>query len=156
MLRNIIADLKPLFQVPVVEAKQFMEWVKAYSWKTQFNPVVMSHPRMVMATAYDEKGPLLYLPLQSVLMFDCMAPRPGANKKELAMALWQVGQVAEQAMISTGNCDAYMFTNDADEADSVAKHGWEELKGVRLLRKRIPVPNYPVPASVEEQNVNQL
>ena len=153
MLREIVADLKPLFQMPLDEAHQFMEWVKAYSWKTQFNPIVMSHPRTVMATARDEKGPLLYLPLQSCIMFDCMAPRPGANKKELAMALWQVGQVAEQVMKDTGNCDAYMYTNDNDEADSVAKHGWEELKGVRLLRKRIPVPEYPISKPTEEQHV---
>lgn len=153
-LRNIVANLKPLFQMPLTDAKQFMEWVKAYSWKTQFNPIVMSHPRMVMATAYDESGPILYLPLQSCIMFDCLAPKPGINKRELAYALSQVGQVVEQAMKDTGNCDAYMFTNDNDEADSVVKHGWEELKGVRLLRKRIPVPNYPVTAG--EQNVSQL
>lgn len=138
MLRNIVANLKPLFQMPLTEAKQFMEWVKAYSWKTQFNPVVMSHPRTVMATASDEQGPILFMPLQSCLMMGELAPRPGIAKREMAYALWQIGQVVEDAMIKTGNLDAYMYTNDDDEAKSVAKHGWEEIKGVRLLRKRLP------------------
>lgn len=138
MLRNIIADLKPLFQVPVSEAKLFMEWVKAYSWKTKFRPEVLSHPRTVMATASDEQGPILFMPLQSCLMMGELAPRPDINKKEMAYALWQIGTVVEDAMIKTGNLDAYMYTNDDDEAESIAKHGWEEVKGVRLLRKRLP------------------
>lgn len=139
MLRNIAANLKPLFQLPLAEAKQFMEWVKTYSWKTKFNPVVMSHPRTVMAVATDEQGPILFLPIQSVLMFDALTPRPGINKREMALALWKIGQIAEDAMIKTGNLDAYACINDNEEADSILKHGgWEEVRGVRILRKRLP------------------
>ena len=138
MLRNIVAELKPLFQMPLDEARQFMEWVKAYQWKTKFNPAVMSHPRTVMIVVKDEQGPILFMPLQSVLMFDCVAPRPGINKREMALAIWKMGQVAEDAMISTGNLDSYATINDDDLADSMIKHGFEEVKGVRLLRKRLP------------------
>jgi hypothetical protein len=107
------------------------------------DPTVLTFPRMCMATAYDENGPILYLPFQSCLVVDCIAPRPGADKRELSFAYWQIGQQLEKAMKDTGNCDCYATINDADLADSMCKHGWTEIRNVRLLRKRIAAPTLP-------------
>ena len=151
MLRNIQASLKPLFQVSVDEAKQFIAWVKALKDKTRFEPEVMSHPRMCLATASDETGALLHLPFRTVIMFDCLAPKPGINKRTLAYCLWKIGELAEKAARQTGNLDMFATVSDDDEADSMIKHGWTEVRNTRLLRKRLSVTELPeVQAPTEE------
>jgi hypothetical protein len=138
MLKNITADVVVLCKVPIQEAKNFISWIWKSLRQTQFDAEIMTHPRMVMATARDENGPLVQIPLQSVLMFDCMAAKPGIDNRTKAYAMWKIGETVEQVMKDTGNLDCFFYTNDEAEAESCAKHGWTELKGVRLMRKRLP------------------
>ena len=137
-ISRITARIRPLYEVPLEEAKNFCAWVFSLIGRTQFDMAIMNHPRMCMTSAHDENGePILYIPIQPVLMFDALAPRPGLSKKQIAFSMWKIGEITERAMQDSGICDAYLYTNDDDEADTCAKHGWVELVGVRLLRKRI-------------------
>lgn len=143
-MTKVTADIRALCLMAEQDVFNFIKWVWKLRWKTQFDPIVLTHPRMTMCTARDADGnPLVYLPLQSALMFDCLAPKPGLTNRMKSYCLWQIGQMAEQVMKDTGNCDAYFYTNDDDLAVSCSKHGWEEVKNVRLMRKRIPAPKLP-------------
>lgn len=146
MLRNIVASIKMISETTAEEAKQFMEWMWKFRWKTHFTPAVMDHPRMTIMKASDETGDLLYLPLQTCLMFDCLAPRPGLNRAEMSLSFQKINELLEKGMTATGICDAYFYTEDGEFADKVATHkgvGWEEVRNVRLLRKRIAPPVLP-------------
>ena len=149
-LRNIRADICVLCKVPLEEAKLFINWIWKSLHVTQFNPAVLSHPRMCMTVARDENGPLVMIPLRPVLMFDCMATRPDLDKRTKAYAMFKIGEKVEEVMRDTGMLDCYFYCNDDDEAASCAKHGWTELKGVHLMTKRISVPAYPIKSEVPE------
>lgn len=137
-IRDITATVKLASQMTPDDVLKFSAWMWANRGKTHFDPDVMNQPRMCVTSADDERGPLLYLPLRPVLMFDCLAPRPDASRREIALGLWQIGEVTKSIMAQTGHRDAFAHITDNDEANSLAKHGWTEITGIRLMRLRIP------------------
>ena len=115
----------------------FADWVWQARAINKFEPDVLSYPRTVMLTADDESGPVLYLPVQPVLMLESLAPKPGVSPRKEALALWRMGEMLEQVSRDTGMREQYFICKDDRVADICADHGFEELKGYRLLRKKI-------------------
>ena len=122
------------------EVAQFIDWV----WKARdincFDMDVMKYPRTVVVSADDNDGALLYMPIQPALMLESLAPRPGVSPRKEAMALWKIGETLEQISKHTGIQEQYFLCKDDRVANLCARHGFEEMKGYRLLKKKIPLP----------------
>jgi hypothetical protein len=144
-MKKVTADVFPIHDISLEDAKNFINWAYLMREKTQFNPEIMRHPRMCMTQASYDGKPGLYVPIQPVLMLDALTPDPSLNNMERAIGMSRISDLIEkQVMPDTGMYDTYFYTNDADEASIAARHGWEEVKGVRLMRKRISAPNLAV------------
>ena len=121
------------------DAKRFSEWVWAMRGLNMFDPSVISYPRTVMLRASNEADPLLFVPLQSVLMFDSIAPKPGLSPRQEALCLRRIDQKVESLAKDSQHREVYFICRDDRVADLCARHGYEEIKDVRILRKKIVV-----------------
>lgn len=73
------------------DASEFLEWSKNTK-HNEFDSEVVRYPSTVTWCVYDRHGALAYMPMQSPLVMDSLASRPGASKAEIAMALKELTQ----------------------------------------------------------------
>jgi hypothetical protein len=140
-MKKVTADVLTVGQLPQQDQKSFIQWAYKMLRKTKFNMEVLRHPRMVITRALYDGEPGMFVPLRPVLMFDVLTPDPSLSNMERAIGMRRIDTLLEeQIMPNTGMYDAFATVNDDTEADMMAKHGWTEVKGVRLLQKRISVP----------------
>ena len=140
-MKTVTADVFPISAISTDEAKDFINWAYLMRLKTKFTPEVLRHPRMCMTRASYDGKPGLYIPVQPVLMMDALTPDPSLSAMQRAIGMYRIGELLEHSIMpNTGIWDAYATVTDDAEADSMAKHGWQEIKDVRLMRKRITAP----------------
>jgi hypothetical protein len=126
------------------QAKQFIDWVWQSRHINCFDPDIVGYPRTIMLRAEDNDGPLLYLPVQPVLMLESLAPKPGISERKEALSLWKLGQLLEDISRKTGIQEQFFLCKDDRVADICKAHGFTELEGYRILRKKI------APVTLEE------
>lgn len=136
-MKKIEAELMPISAMSEQDIKDFMAYVWEMKSLNMFDCDVIGYPKTVMLRAKSEDGNQLFIPMQSVLMFDSIAPRPGLSARHEALALAKIGEVVVQAARDTGTKEIYFFCRDDRVADLCARHGYDEIKGVRLLRKKV-------------------
>jgi hypothetical protein len=140
-VKLVTADCTPLYAMTETDVKNFIKWSFAMRDKTQFDMSVMNHPRMCMTRALMDGEPSLYIPLQPVLMFDVLTPDPELTTRQRAICMYRIGELLEtHIMPDTQMYDAYFYTNDEREVSTCSNHGWKEIEGVHLMRKRIKPP----------------
>lgn len=154
-MKKITATAMPLYECTEEDAKLFMDWVWLQRSINMFDPQVLTYPRTVMCKAGTEEETMLYIPLQPVLMWDAIAPKPGLTARQEALCLWKIGQVVEDAMKLCGFGEAYFLCSDDRVADICAEHGFEEIKGVRVLRKKLKPEELPLSNTVIEAGCTQ-
>lgn len=148
-MRKVTADVFTVSELPQQDQKSFIQWAYLMLRKTAFNMSIMRNPRMCITRASYDGKPGLYVPVQPVLMLDVLTPDPSLSKMERAIGMSRISDLVEhQLMPDTGMYDAYFYTNDDDEAAAASRRGWEEVKNVRLMRKRITAPQ-PVASKTE-------
>ena len=136
-MTKLSAEMLPLSAMTEQDARDFCEYVWSMHGLNMFQPEVLTYPRAVMLRARNEEGNQLFIPLQSVLMYDSIAPRPGLSPMAEARALSKIGEVVDQAAQHSGTREVYFFCRDDRVADLCARHGYEEIQNVRVLRKKI-------------------
>lgn len=136
-MRKIEAEMMPISAMSEQDVNDFMAYVWSQKPLNMFDPEIIGYPRTVMLRAKSEDENQLFIPLQSVLMYDAIAPKPGLSPREEALALAKIGKVVDQAALDSGTREVFFFCRDDRVADLCAAHGYEEIKGVRLLRKKV-------------------
>lgn len=135
-MKKIEAEILPISAMSDTDRQDFMQWV----WETQqnlFDPDVIGYPRTIMSRAKNEDGNLLFIPIQFVLMYDSIAHKPDLTHRQEALCLLKIGEQVDEAARLLGINELYFFCADDRVADACAKHGFEELKGVRVLRRKL-------------------
>lgn len=148
-MNKITASLLPVRAMTVDDLKLFREWVFKLLHINMFQPEVMKAPRMTMCRAENDEGPLLYIPLQSVLMYDAIAAKPGITPRQEALCLWKIGEVVDKAALDAGYREIYFICRDDRVSDICAKHGFVEVKNVRVLKRVVEPIQEPVIGDVE-------
>src|SRR5579863_899010 len=123
-MRKIEAELMPISAMNELDVKDFMEFVWHMKPLNMFDPEVIGYPRTVMLRAKSEEENQLFIPIQSVLMYDAIAPKPGLSPRHEALALARIGQVVDQAARDAGIRETFFFCKDDRVADLCAKHGF--------------------------------
>lgn len=95
-----------------VEAKLFLEWAKANQERSAFDPAVPAYTTTFTLCAFDENGPLLFMPVQQPLMLESLAMRPGATEKEIAAAIKEIFQECVTQAAIKGNGEIYFACTD--------------------------------------------
>jgi|HubBroStandDraft_6_1064221.scaffolds.fasta_scaffold329411_2 hypothetical protein len=137
-MRKIQADITALCRMAQDDINHFISWVWANRAKNSFDLKVLTHPRTCMTRAFDETGTLCLVPLQPVLMLESVAPKPDLTDRQRVLALYRITQVVEQTQRDVGMPECYFLSAPDDPLGDVAKnHGWTEVTGFRLLKRRI-------------------
>lgn len=136
-MKKITASVVPICSVPPDEAKDFISWVWGARTINCFDPDVLSYPRSCMTKAEDGDGATLYIPIQPVLMFESIAPRPGISPKKEALSLLRIDELLEDVARDTGIMEQYFLCKDDRVADLCRGHGFTEMEGYRILKKKI-------------------
>lgn len=117
------------------EGPQLVEWLHANRAKNHYDPAILGcGATRVMAVDRGEET-LCYLPLQTVIMSDSLAPNPRKSVLEIARAMkefvWQMVRMAKQAGIG----EIYFLCDPKDTAtlNLAKRHGYEEL-GFKVMR----------------------
>jgi hypothetical protein len=145
-MKKTTAEITPIGQLPLDDMKKFITWAYLMRQKTEFYDMsVMTHPRLCMAKASMDGEPALFIPLRPVLMFDILTPDPKLTDRQRAICMWRIGELLEdKIMPDSGMYDAFFYTNDEQEVITCSRHGWTEIKGVHLMRKRIKGTSEPI------------
>lgn len=119
------------------EVRQFIDWAKVARERTSFDQNIIGYPRCAMLITEDHKGPLAYLPTQTVLMAECFIPRPESSNRQKAASL---GMFDDSLMeiakgMKVGDVYCYVPLTEHDYAEKIQRHGWMEIPDVRLFKK---------------------
>src|SRR5271169_2558920 len=108
------------------EAEQFIQWALKNP-VNGFDPEVAKYPSSVTWCAYDDKGPLVYQTLQHPLFLESVAPRPGATKAEIALALRELTQNAITQAHIAGAGEIYFGGTDEATSEFATNKIFEEV-----------------------------
>jgi hypothetical protein len=135
-----IADITP------EETQFFIDWTKKAFERTSFDLFIFSYPRIAMFIAEKDGEPLAFLPVQTAIMAECFIPKPDATNKEKAAALGRFDEALMDAGRAMGIGDVYCWVplQEEDYAEKIQRHGWMEVPGVRLFKKRTGVSIKPI------------
>lgn len=136
-MKKITAEILPVRALSEPDRDSFISWVWHMMPLNMFQKEVLTYPRTVMCKASVGEETALFVPLQSVLMYDAIAPRPGLSPKQEAMCLWRIGEQVDQLARESQHREVYFFCRDDRVADICAAHGFEEIKNVRVLRRKV-------------------
>jgi hypothetical protein len=136
--------------MPEEDKKRFVDWIWEARQINCFDPDILTYPRTVMYTADDNDGPILYLPVQPGLILESLAPRPEVSARKEAMALWKLGEMLEETSRITGIQEQYFLCRDDRVSDICCKHGFEEMKGYRIMKKKVKPLQLPSEEEIED------
>jgi hypothetical protein len=137
-MKKITADVFTVGSLPKRAWDQLIDWMKRGMPLNMFDPNMLLYPRTVICTAKADDENLLFIPLQPVLMYDAIASAPDITPRQEALALYRIGQVTDRLAKDLGFRETYFFCRDNSVTDLCADHGFEEVKNVRVLRRKIP------------------
>lgn len=137
-MKKIQACVLPVGALPAEDQKNYIEWVWRDRAINLFDPDALNQTFSAMCVAGTEKNPMIYIPLQPVFIYDAIASQPGITPRQEALCLWRIGQVVDEKMAETGIGETWFVCKDDRVADICSRHGFEEVKGVRLMRRKLP------------------
>lgn len=119
------------------EVKKFIEWAHAAQNRTSFDLQIIGYPRCAMLITEDAKGPLAFLACQTSIMAEVFIPRPESTNRERAASLGKFDHSLMRIAKEMNVGDVYCFIPDSevDYQEKVLRHGWKEVKNVRLFKK---------------------
>jgi hypothetical protein len=138
---KVTAEVVPLGAFPPEDARQFIEWAWLVRKANRLDKDVLAYPRACMCVAKLDGNPALYVPIHPVLMWESLVPDPNLTPQERALALWRVAREVDGVMKLTGMMETYFFTSDDHFAEVARRHGFEEVKNVRILRRKANSPS---------------
>lgn len=115
------------------DAEQFGEWVEQAKAINLFDPAVMAYPTTKTLVAHNGEA-LLYMPVQTTLTMESLAPKPGIAPIEEALALREITKAVALLASQAGIREAYFLCKDERVVKFATAHGYEELpyKTLRL------------------------
>ena len=135
-MNKTTAELIPLSAMSQEDATRFTGWMWEARQFTKFDPDVLTYPRIVMAKTSKGEEVTSYVPVQPVLMLESFAPSLSANVGDKAAALFEIGELLTKTMQDSGMAESYFLAEDS-LAEFAVHHGWEEITGVRVLRRKL-------------------
>lgn len=119
------------------EVKKFIDWATQSRNRTTFDPGIIGHPRTAVLITEDAEGPLAFLACQTTIMAEVFIPRPDSSERERAASLGKFDKSIMKIAAEMNVGDVYCFIpeTEKDYAEKVQRHGWVEVKEVRLFKK---------------------
>jgi hypothetical protein len=117
------------------EGQLFFDWANENP-HGEFDPQVALFKSSTTWCAYDKDGPLVFQTIQRPLMLESLAPRPGATKEQVAMAMKELTQNAITQAHLSGAGEIYYLGSDAD-TDALSTNQIFEEVPYKVFRVKI-------------------
>ena len=91
----------------------FIKWTIENRDKNGADPEIGSYPTTFVLCAYDEKGPLVFMPVQQPLFLESLAIRPGADTCDVAAALRDLTKACVTQAHIKGSGEIYFISDEA-------------------------------------------
>ena len=143
-MKEIEANLMPLFAVPETDQKLFTEWMWDQRIITDFDKSVLGYPRACMTQVQQGDETIVMVPVHPVFMLESLARNPNLTDSQLVLALNRIDGLIQKLMQDSGIAEAFFQTDIERFADICEKHGWEKAlydpaKKQWLMKKRANV-----------------
>lgn len=119
---------------------EFTAWVKAAQDINLFDPKVMTYPTTRTLVAHNGES-LVYMPVQTTLTMESLAPRPGIAPIDEAIALREITKAVALLASQAGVREVYFPCKDERVVKFATNHGYEELGEWKDEKPPEPVPN---------------
>lgn len=144
-LKTISAELLPMCDVAVEDARKFCGWMETQAARTNLDIKVLSYPRSCMARVAKGEKTVAMLPIQPVLMLESLAKDPEMSEWALTLSIIELDALTGQVMASTGICEAYLLTDMPKFVDTAISRGWTKClhdpeRKTWLMKKQIEPP----------------
>jgi hypothetical protein len=138
-----------LGELSLDQQKEFVSWAWQARQRTTFDANIFGYPRIAMLIAENNKGATAYLPVQTTLMAESFIPNPDSTNREKALSLgrFDAALIDIAKSMNVGDVYCYVPDGEADYAEKIQSHGWEEVPNVRLFKKRTGVKITSEPTS---------
>lgn len=117
------------------ESQMFFDWAKENP-HGEFDPGVALYPSSTTWCAYDKDGPVVFQTLQRPLMLETLAPRPGASKEQIAVAMKELTQNAITQAHGVGVGEIYFLGSEEGTNELAQNQIFEELN-YKVYRVRL-------------------
>lgn len=109
------------------EMKQALAWLLRIQEKSGLDMDVLDYPATAMLCAYEKvsRRPLLYVPIQKVMMLDALGPNPECSEIELAHALAKVIETTHYESYKAGMGEVYFPCADQSVIDLAKRHHFQ-------------------------------
>lgn len=105
----------------------FSKWLQETK-DNLFDQDVFSYRSTVTLCAYNESGPIVYLPAQRPFMMESLAINPEASPIDVAVALRELFHAIVMQAHLTGVGEVYFVCADEATIAFATKHAFEEMK----------------------------
>jgi hypothetical protein len=108
------------------DAKKLEEWLSTTKGNL-YDPDIFKAPTLTAACAYNEEGPVAYLPAQSVLVLESLAVKPGAPPLENGQAFRDLVKAMELVASQRQIREILFVCSDENVVKVAQNHGFEVL-----------------------------
>lgn len=117
------------------DAPRILKWIESNP-DNLFDRDILSYPTLQILCAYNEDGPVAYLPIQKALVLESTALSPEITLGESAQALRDFTKAAELIADSQGIKEIYFICGDERLAGMAKNHAYEILPW-KVLRMKL-------------------
>lgn len=105
---------------------KFVEWTLGTK-NNLFDAGVLTYPNSYTRCAFNQNGPIAFIPVQRPLMLEWLAINPEADKLEVAIALRELVQDAVSQAYQQGSGEIYFLCNEPTTEKLAAANGFEKI-----------------------------
>ncbi len=136
---------------PIEEAQQFGLWLHANRDKNFYDPDFMKYDATRVIGSYKDGEAIGYLPFQTVIMTESLAPKPGSTFKQIAACLKTAIHEIVRWAKTAGMGEIYFLSHpdDVETRDFAKAHGYEELT-LRVMRLKLHNMQPSLPEDAKE------
>jgi len=116
------------------DAETFDAWVKNAQDINLFDPGVMAYPTTKTLVAHNGE-PLVYMPVQTTLTMESLAPKPDIAPIDEALALRELTKTVAFMASQLGVKEIYFLCKDDRVVKFAEAHGYEKLPWTTMRMK---------------------
>lgn len=114
------------------------DWLATTPDGDLFDLDVMNHQSTFLLMAFNQDGPLAFLPVQQPLMLENLIFRPGLTRSETAQAITRLAEHAVEETYARDAGEAYFLCRDASTLNFAERHGFTSLPdGLKVRRMNL-------------------
>lgn len=117
------------------DCAQFVSW-ELRTKGNQIDPKVLTYPSTSVRVAYDNDGPIIFLPIQRPLLLESLGVRPSTGTRKVAAALSTLLHDAVEGARLEGRGELYFIGTEPTLPKIAQDHGFEELPW-KIYRMRV-------------------